>query len=71
MSRMKNTIAEIYVCNKFCEEICSECQYEMETAQYPKRWKPKFSTWYNKVTSKAEEKIREYFKKKKKVDIPF
>jgi len=75
MGKMKNTIPENYVCNHYCEEICMECQYSMETAHYPKRWRPTMQTWYNRVSKKAEEKIREYFKKqekkKKKVEIPF
>ena len=74
MSKMKNTIPDNYICNNFCEEICGVCQYEMETAHYPKRWKPTMKTWFNKVTKKAEEKLKEYLKKQKKpkkTEIPF
>ena len=75
MSRMKEHYMQRGY-NGCCDgdPYCVDCDYYISTIQYPKRWKPKFSTWYNKVTSKAEEKIREYFKKKKKkkkVEIPF
>lgn len=48
MGRMKETIPENYVCTNYCEEICIECQYSMETAHIPKKWRPRIETWYNK-----------------------
>ena len=48
MGRMKETIPTNYVCNNYCEEICVECQYSMETAHIQKKWRPRIETWYNK-----------------------
>lgn len=55
-------------------DLCIDCDYYTSTAHYPKRWRPTMKTWFNKVTKKTEEKIREYFKKQnkpKKTEIPF
>jgi len=76
MGKIKSTIPDNYVCDNYCEEICFECEYNMETANYSKRWRPKIETWFKKISKDAEEKIREYFKKKEKenknkVHVPF
>ncbi len=54
--------------------LCVDCDYYFSTNHIYYKYRPSIRTWYNKTTSKAEEKIREYFKKKKKkekVEIPF
>ena len=53
MSKMKSTIPKKYVCSKYCEEICFECQYSMETAHIPKEWRPRIDTWYNKLITRG------------------
>ena len=45
MSKIKDTIPEKYVCDNYCEEICFECQYQMETANMKN--KPTIEDWYN------------------------
>jgi len=55
-------------------DLCVDCDYYMSTMHYHPKYKPSLRTWYNKVTKNTEEKIREYFKKKKKtkkVEISF
>lgn len=64
MGRMKETIPDKYVCSKYCEEICMECQYSMETAHLNERFKPSIEKWYNNKV--FGNKIKDYFKKNKK-----
>ena len=56
MGRMKDTIPENYVCDNFCEEICIECQYSMETAHIYKKFRPSIEKWYNKGLKKGAKK---------------
>ena len=71
MGKVKeNLIPDNYICDRYCESICLECQYKMETAHLYKKYLPRIETWYNKSQKKAQ-KIKDYFNKKKKVEIPF
>ena len=53
MARMKETIPENYVCNHYCEEICVECQYSMETAHITPKFRPSIVKWYNKFLKRV------------------
>ena len=50
--------------------LCMDCQYHAETSHIYKKYRPSLKSWYNKSQKKAQ-KIRDYFNKKKKVEIPF
>ena len=75
MGRMKSMIPDNYSCDHYLDvDECIECSYLIQTAHYSDRWRPTMSSWYNKLTKNVEDRIREYFKKKKKkekVEIPF
>ena len=54
MGRMTETIPETYICNNYCEEICVECQYSMETAHIHPKYRPSIARWYNKPPKKVK-----------------
>ena len=54
MSYIKNTLPDYPACSHFCEEICVECQYILETAHIPERYRPSITTWYNKPTKRGK-----------------
>lgn len=53
MGKMKGSIPKDYVCSNYCEDICLECQYEMETLNIYKLYKPSLERWYSKITRKG------------------
>tara|TARA_Y100000593_G_C4295000_1_gene330198 strand:- start:1791 stop:1979 length:189 start_codon:yes stop_codon:yes gene_type:complete len=57
MSYIKNSIPDDYNCGHFMNvDECIDCQYAMQTAHLPEKYRPSMEKWYNKSVKKNQKK---------------